>query len=223
MHLFLVLFMGWVVCAQELIIGGTEAFGTIAEWAIIELVRNPEKLKRLQEEFDSVVGRSRSVEESDFANLPYFRACVREAMRLYPSLPLLLPRETEGATSTNGYNIPPKTLLFVNAWQIMRDPSYYKNPHSFEPERFLGAEEVTDSHFLAFGGGRRGCVGGKLGLAMLQLTLASLVHAYDWAPPAGMDPQDIKVTPTLSMVLAPRFPTYFRAAPRLRPEVYRTR
>jgi cytochrome P450 len=208
------------VNAQDLIIGGNEAFGTLTEWAILELVRNPEKMQILQNELDSVVGRSRPVEESDFPKLSYFKAVVRETMRLYPTLPLLVPRETEVATTVHDYYIPPKTLVLVNAWRIGRDSSYYPNPEIFEPERFLDCEETADYNYLAFGGGRRVCPGGKLGLAMLQLTLASLVHAYDWAPPLGVEPRDIEVAPTTSVVLAPRFPIYFQTTPRLDLDVY---
>ena len=62
---------------------------------------------------------------------------VKETLRLHPAAALLLPRETASQIKIQGYNIPPKTILLVNAWSIERDPKQWENPEEFIPERFI--------------------------------------------------------------------------------------
>jgi cytochrome P450 len=49
-----------------------------SEWAMSEVLRNPEVLAKAQAELDSVVGQQRRVQESDIPNLDYIQAIVKE-------------------------------------------------------------------------------------------------------------------------------------------------
>lgn len=55
-----------------------------------ELMRSPEDLRRVQQEVMDVVGLHRSVEDNDFDKLSYFISCIKETLRLQPSIPVLL-------------------------------------------------------------------------------------------------------------------------------------
>ncbi|RVX03269.1 4-hydroxyphenylacetaldehyde oxime monooxygenase [Vitis vinifera] len=110
------------------------------------------------------------------------------------SVPLLVPRETLQKCSIDGYEIPPKTLVFVNAWAIGRDPEAWENPEEFMPERFLGSSvDFRGQHYklIPFGAGRRVCPGLHIGVVTVELTLANLLHSFDWEMPAGMNKEDI--------------------------------
>ena len=78
---------------QEIFVAGSDTTAKTMEWAMAELIRNPEQMKRAQTELDEVVGRDRRVEESDIDRLPYLRAVVKEVLRLHPVAPLLIPTE----------------------------------------------------------------------------------------------------------------------------------
>lgn len=197
-------------------IAGSDTASITIEWALAELLANPEKLRRVQEELDEKVGRARAVVESDLANLPYLRAVVNEALRLHPPTPLLAPHRSLEACHIAGYHIPADTLAFVNVWAIHRDPSIWANPLDFCPERFLPSLlDVTPGQhfgFLPFGSGRRSCPGWKLGLLNAQNVLANLLHAFHWATPTGKPPP---LTEEFGLTVAIKVPLIAVPMPRL--------
>ena len=125
---------------QVMIIGGVENTSAIVEWVLVELMCNLDCIIKMQEEMDKVVGEHRTLEEADLPKLPYLRAVVKEAMRLHPGGPLLLPRRSNKDTVVDGYHIAADTvvLIYVNAMQ--RDPAIWPDANQFRPERFLNWE-----------------------------------------------------------------------------------
>eukprot|EP00250_Pteridium_aquilinum_P022022 c25281_g1_i2 orf=143-769(+) len=169
---------------------GTDTSAVTTEWALAELLASPDTLKKVQEELDEVVGRSRILQESDLPNLPYLRAVIFETMRLHPAAPLLAPHYSLEACELGGYHIPANTMIYVNAWAIGRDPDAWQNPLQFWPERFLGSSiDVLGQHFelIPFGSGRRICPGWRLGLLNVEVILANLLHAFDWSTSSKPD------------------------------------
>ncbi|PAN33687.1 hypothetical protein PAHAL_6G038100 [Panicum hallii] len=181
----------------ELITGGTDTSSVTVEWAMSELLRKPEVLAKATEELDRVVGRDRLVAEGDIPSLPYLDAVVKETMRLHPVVPLLIPRVSREDTSVAGYGIPRGTRVLVNVWAIGRDPAVWGDAaEEFRPERFVGSEvdvKGQDLRLLPFGSGRRMCPAHGLGLRMVQLVLANLVHGFAWRLPDGMAPEKLSM------------------------------
>lgn len=160
------------------------------------LMKNPATMKKLQNEIRESVGKKGEVNEDDLPKLAYLKAVIKEALRLYPPAPLLIPRETMGVCNIKGYTIPPKTMVFINAWAIARDPQCWESPNEFKPERFLNSNvDIVGQDFrvIPFGAGRRGCPGISMGLATVELALANLVYSFDWQLPPGMSREDIDV------------------------------
>ncbi|KAL0432860.1 UNVERIFIED_CONTAM: cytochrome [Sesamum latifolium] len=103
-------------------------------------------------------------------------------------------RETMENCILDGYEIQSKTMVYLNAWAIARDPEYWEDPHTFLPDRFLNSDvDVKGHHFgiLPFGSGRRICPGMYMGLANVELTVANLLYCFDWELQSGMQEQDI--------------------------------
>lgn len=162
---------------------GTDTSAVTTEWAMSELINHPYVMAKARQEIDMVIGKSKMVEESDIANLPYIQAIVKETLRLHPTGPLVVRECTEDCIIA-GYEIPAKTRLFVNVWAIGRDPNHWENPLEFWPERFLNKEEMGKSqldvrgqhfHLLPFGTGRRSCPGATLAMQVVQTTLAVMI------------------------------------------------
>lgn len=82
-----------------------------------------------------------------------------------------------------GNFIPKGALVMANIWQISHDPSIYKDPHVFLPERFLGENPEMDTHNLIFGFGRRVCPGKELADHTLFLTIAMSLAVFDISSP----------------------------------------
>ncbi|KAI3937805.1 hypothetical protein MKW98_009890 [Papaver atlanticum] len=190
----------------DIMTAGIDTTASTVEWALGELINHPCMLEKARGEIDSVVGKNvRLVDESDLPNLPYIQAIFKEVLRLHPPVPMLLRESTKDCTVA-GYDIPAKTWLFVNVWSINRNPSYWKYPLEFRPERFMMSmlqnsalhegvngkcdqhrtsrmnKDVRGQHFdlLPFGTGRRGCPG--IGLSLLEgpTVLAAIIQCLDW-------------------------------------------
>ncbi|GKV51811.1 hypothetical protein SLEP1_g58435 [Rubroshorea leprosula] len=104
----------------------------------------------------------------------------------------------------NGYDIPAKTKVIVNAWAIQRDPRYWKEAEKFQPERFLGSSvdfRGTDFEFIPFGAGRRICPGITFALANIELPLAKLLYHFDWKLPDGMKHEDLDMTESVGVTV----------------------
>ncbi|MED6130396.1 hypothetical protein PIB30_000906 [Stylosanthes scabra] len=172
---------------MDILVAGTDTTAVTMEWAMAELINNQRVMEKAREEVDAVIGKKRVVEESDIGNLPYIQAIVKETLRLHPAGPLIV-RETSKRVVVNGYDIPAKTRLFVNAWSIGRDPNHWDNPLDFRPERFIDEHgnivshlDVRGQHFelIPFGSGRRMCPGISLALPLLHATLAAIVQCFE--------------------------------------------
>lgn len=181
---------------MDVFIAGTDTGAATVTWAMTALMKNPTTMNKLQNEIRESVGEKGEVNEDDLPKLAYLKAVIKETLRLYPPAPLLLPRETLGVCNINGYTIPPKTMVIVNAWDIARDPKYWESPNEFIPERFLNNNvDIIGQDFqvIPFGAGRRGCPGISMGLANVELTLANLIYSFDWQLPPGTSREDIDV------------------------------
>jgi 4-hydroxyphenylacetaldehyde oxime monooxygenase len=92
--------------------------------------------------------------------------------------------------------VPAKTRIFVNVWAIGRDPTIWSNPEEFDPDRFEGNDvNFNGAHFelLPFGAGRRMCPAVAMGVTIVELTLANLLHCFDWELPDGMTAEDVSM------------------------------
>lgn len=206
---------------------GTDTSSSTTEWAIAELIRNPRLMVSIQKELDTVVGANRLVNEMDLAHLPYLEAVVKETFRLHPSTPLSLPRVANESCEIFNYHIPKGATLLVNVWAISRDPKEWSNPLEFKPERFLpGGEKFdvdikgTNFEVIPFGAGRRICAGMSLGLRMVQLLTATLVHAFDWELENGLLPEKLNMDEAYGLTLQRGEPLLVHPRPRLAQHLY---
>lgn len=212
---------------QNLFAAGTDTSSSTVEWAIAELIRNPQLLKQAQEEMDNVVGRERLVTELDLSRLTFLQAIVKETFRLHPSTPLSLPRIASESCEIDGYHIPKGSTLLVNVWAIARDPKMWADPLEFRPARFLpGGEKAdvdvrgNDFEVIPFGAGRRICAGMSLGLRMVQLLIATLVQTFDWELADGLMPEKLNMEEAYGLTLQMAAPLMVHPRPRLAPHVY---
>lgn len=178
----------------DMFAAGIDTSYIVLEWSMAELVRKSNIMKKLQNEVRGVAKGKDKVREQDLCNMSYLKAVIKEAMRLHPPAPLLLPRESIEICQIAGYQIPKKTRLIVNAWAIGRNPNFWEEPDEFIPERFMNSPvdfRGSDFQFIPFGTGRRICPGMNFAVQNIELALANLVNRFDWELPGNMTRDDL--------------------------------
>ncbi|XP_022151832.1 cytochrome P450 78A4-like [Momordica charantia] len=175
-----------VAVLWEMIFRGTDTVAILIEWIMARMILHPEIQAKAQKELDTCVGCNKHVRDSDIPNLRYLQAIVKEVLRMHPPGPLLSwARLAIDDVHVDKVLIPAGTTAMVNMWAIAHDPSIWEDPWAFRPERFM-EEEVSvmgsDLRLAPFGAGRRVCPGKALGLATVQLWVASLLQEFIWLP-----------------------------------------
>ncbi|KAK9214975.1 hypothetical protein WN944_006978 [Citrus x changshan-huyou] len=205
-----------------LILGAADTTTVTLTWVMSLLLNHRDILNKAQNELDIQVGTKRQVNESDIKNLVYLQAILKEAMRLYPAGPLLVPHESIEECTVNGYHVPASTQLFINAWKIQRDPSVWEEPSKFQPERFLTRHKDIDVkgqnfELLPFSSGRRMCPGVSFALQVMQFTLASLLQGFNFATPSN---EPVDMGEGLGLIMEKSQPFEVLVTPRLSAAVY---
>ncbi|KAF6147126.1 hypothetical protein GIB67_036845 [Kingdonia uniflora] len=207
----------------DMLEGGMDTSATAIEWGFSEVMKHPRVLKRVQEELRSVVGMDRMVDEADISKLEYLNMVVKESMRLHPVGPLLAPHESMEDLTINGYHIPKKSRIIINAWVIGRDPRVWsENAEEFYPERFIGTNIDVRGHdfkLLPFGSGRRSCPAIQLALTVVTIVLAQMLHCFDWELPNGMLPEDLDMNEKFGLAVSRANPLL--ATPTFRLSIHR--
>lgn len=178
---------------QELFIGAGDSPASTTQWAMAEIINNPNILRRLREEIDFVVGKKRLVQETDLPKLPYLQAVIDETLRMHP-VGAVFPREFQQECTIGGFYVAKGTTLVFNSYAVMRDPDYWEDPHKFKPERFLASsgswqeEERREQamKLLPFGGGRIRCPGSNVAI-IVGTAIGVMVQCFDWKIKRGYE------------------------------------
>ncbi|XP_071724025.1 LOW QUALITY PROTEIN: cytochrome P450 71AU50-like [Rutidosis leptorrhynchoides] len=187
----------------DMLVAAMDTSATAVEWAVSNLMKHPRIMNKVQKELEDKIGLDRMVEESDLENLDYLNLVIKETLRLHPPTPMLLPHEALDDCIVDGFYIPKKSRVIINAWAIGRDPNAWADAEKFIPERFEGSNidvRGRDFQLIPFGSGRRSCPGMQLGLTVVRYMVAQLVHCFKWELPDNMLPADLDMTEEFSLV-----------------------
>ncbi|PUZ74407.1 hypothetical protein GQ55_1G062800 [Panicum hallii var. hallii] len=188
----------------DLFSAGSETSATTLEWAMSELMRYPDVMKKAQAELRGTLNGKPKVTEDDLAHVKYLKLVIKETLRLHPPAPLLLPREARESCKVLGYDVPKGTTVFVNAWAIGRDPRYWDDPEEFKPERFESGTvdfKGMDFEFIPFGAGRRMCPGMVFAQSNIELALAALLYHFDWKLADGLKPSELDMAEDIGITV----------------------
>lgn len=205
----------------EMMVATVDNPSNALEWALAEMLNQPEIFGKAIEELDRVVGKDRLVQESDIPQLNYVKACAREAFRLHPLDPFNVPHESVADATVCGYFIPKGSRVLLSRIGLGRNPNVWEEPLKFKPERHLkndGAEVVLtepDLRFISFSSGRRGCPGIALGTTMTIMLFARLLQGFHWTLPRNQSKIDLddsgdvhSLAKPLVAMAKPRLPDY---------------
>ncbi len=178
------------------ITAGHETTANALGWALFLLAKHPDMRERAEQE-------AKTAESHPLAEwpekLPFIRAVVEEAMRLYPPA-ATLTRTASAADRTGELIIPKGALVVISPYVVHRHKKLWDAPDCFLPERFLpGARETLDRfQYLPFGAGPRICIGLRFAMLEAVIILTSVLRKVrlDW-------PQRQVVNPVQRVTLRP--------------------
>ncbi|XP_046562296.1 cytochrome P450 2C30-like [Haliotis rubra] len=154
--------------------------------ALAAMVNFPKVQKKIQEEIQRVVGKDRLPDLEDRNKMPYTRAVELELYRYFTPAGTPGPRHSTQDCTYKGYCIPKGTMVTYNVWRVHHDESFWENPFTFDPTRFLDErgellppEDEKRQRLLTFGIGKRSCIGEKLARVRIFLGLTSLLQNFD--------------------------------------------
>ncbi|KAF8551808.1 cytochrome P450 [Imleria badia] len=183
------------------------------------MVLFPDVQKKAQAQIDVVIGKGRLPRLQDRPSLPYIDAILRETLRYSPVAPLSVPHVAVDADVYDGYYIPKGTLIISNLWSMAHNDAKYPRPYEFLPERFLnddGTLKPDDTQNIAFGFGRRMCVGRYFADTSVWSAIATVLAVFTLAAPRDEDGREVPVVPKYTSGLAVRpLPFPCRVVPRV--------
>ncbi|XP_076948781.1 cytochrome P450 76T24-like isoform X1 [Bidens hawaiensis] len=194
----------------DLFIAGTDTTSSTLEWAMVELIRNPDKLELARSEVTKLMKHNENIlQESDLSQLPYLQAVIKETLRLHPSVPFLIPHQSIRDVEIQGFIVPKKAQIFCNVWAMGRDPKVWSHPEKFVPERFLDVNinyKGQDFEFIPFGAGRRICPGLNMAHRILHITLGSLIQKFNWKLEGNIKAKDMDMSEKFGLTLQKNVP-----------------
>lgn len=118
----------------------------------------------------------------------YLERCIKEALRLYPSVPFI-SREIKQECKIRNYTIPSGTMCHIHIYETHRDPEHWPNPLIYDPDRFL-PENIKGRHsyaYVPFSAGPRNCIGQKFALLEMKIMVAYILHNFVLEPVDEID------------------------------------
>ncbi|KAL6419109.1 hypothetical protein ACFW04_011568 [Cataglyphis niger] len=183
-------------------------------FALLLLAEHKDIQKRVRIEVENAMQESGGkLTMRSLQKLPYLERCLKEALRLYPSVFFII-RNIEENLKLHSYVIPAKTMIFLNIYGVHRDPNFWSNPEVFDPDRFL-PERIQKRHpysYIPFSAGPRNCIGQRFGLLELKAMIAPLVYNFYLEPIDHL--KDIRLK--IDMIIRPSHPVYIKFIPIIR-------
>lgn len=163
-------------------LAGHETSASALGWSLLLLALHPEWQERAAAEAAEAIG----------PEIPYFsilgrlklgRAIFREAMRLYPPVPMFV-REASRPETFRGRALAPGAQVVISPWHLHRHERLWENPDGFDPARWdsENGKACQRTAYIPFSAGARVCPGAGFAMAEGPLILAMLLRAFRFEP-----------------------------------------
>ncbi|MFD0382231.1 cytochrome P450 [Streptomyces stramineus] len=195
---------------MSVLAAGVETSASLLAWTFQLLARHPRVQNRLWEEADGVLGE-RPVTFDDLPSLPFTKRLLTEVLRLYPPT-WLLSRIAVEDTEICGHLLPKGADVLISPYALQRNADVFPDPGRLDPDRWL-PERLTPAQrqsFLAFGAGRRRCMGEFYGMTETTLALATITRTWHLHPTR---PGPVRPVPRFLLVPAEQPLTLHRRTP----------
>ena len=159
-------------------LAGHETSASALAWSLYLLATHPDIQEEVAKEAAGFNG-----EFNDLSKLKTTRNVFREALRLYPPVPMMV-RENQKTEKFRDRGVPKGSMIVLSPWHLHRHERYWDRPDEFDPNRWeTEAGKVSKREaYLPFSSGARVCPGA--GFAMMEgvLLLSQLVKNFRFEP-----------------------------------------
>lgn len=192
-------------------IDGFETSSVAISFILYDLARTPVVQKRLREELLNASNEDGIISYDTLLELPYLDQVVNESLRLWPPAAFISKKCTEpidlDLTSTRTVRIEPDVCAIIPIWSIHRDPEYYEDPLTFNPDRFSPETGGTNPYrekgcFMPFGEGPRQCLGMRFARMQVKRGVFEILKNFEISVnPKTKEPLLLDPKQFLTMVL----------------------
>ncbi len=166
------------------LIAGHETTSGLLSFSLYYLLKNRDVLTKAYAEVDAVLGRNIDQPPTlrQLGQMPYIRAILFEALRLWPTAPALGLAPYKDEVLGGKYAIPKGTFTTVLIPSLHRDPAIWGDqPDAFNPDHFTPQAEAARSPaaYKPFGNGKRACIGRQFAIQESILVLSMLLQRFD--------------------------------------------
>jgi len=188
---------------------GFHTSSNTATWTIVELARHPEFAAPIVREVDSVYAPGGALGFAALRELPALERFVFEALRLHPPLVTLM-RLVKQDFAFRDVVVPAGVTIVISPYVSHRIPELYPDTERFDPTRTFPEHPFA---YVAFGGGRRKCVGNAFALLQVKSIFTALLSRYQFEL---VDPPESYREEMPSLILRTSEPCRLRYRRRLR-------
>ena len=166
--------------ASVFLVAGHETSASALAWGLYLLAADQDAQARVAAEAALDWGR---VGPADLARLPFTRDVLRETLRLYPPVPMMV-REAAKPETFRGRAVAAGAQIVLSPWHLHRHTRLWAAPDAFDPDRWASAEGRRSARraYLPFSAGPRVCPGASFAMVEGVLFLARLVDAFELSP-----------------------------------------
>nr|XP_020470013.1 cytochrome P450 4V2 [Monopterus albus] len=160
---------------------GHDTTAASMNWALHLLGSHPEVHSKVQQELQEVFGTSdRPANTEDLKKLKYLECVIKEALRLFPSVPFFARKICEDCY-INGFKVPKGAEAIIITYALHRDLRYFPEPEEFRPERFLPENSAgrPPYAYIPFSAGLRNCIGQRFALMEEKVILSSVLRNFN--------------------------------------------
>lgn len=161
-------------------LAGHETSASALAWALYLVATHPDWQETLANEAQAL---DTGAEFGVIARLPRARDTFREALRLYPPVPMMV-RETSCPESFRNRPLKRGAQVVLSPWHLHRHERLWDNPDGFDPQRWStenGRSCMRDA-FIPFSAGARVCPGAGFAMVEGPLILSMILRHYRIEP-----------------------------------------
>nr|APH81377.1 cytochrome P450 CYP3036A1 [Tigriopus kingsejongensis] len=199
------------VSMLDLFFAGVETTSNVLSFSVLYMVNFPDIQEKMFQEIKAKIGLYRLPSMNDRPDTPYTEAVIQEILRYSAIAALGIFRVSSRDVQLGPYQIPKGTTVFSNLLAVLRDPKIFPDPEKFDPTRFLDKDGnfQKNEKNIAFGTGKRDCLGKSLALAEFYIFFAALIQKFEFLPPSSGEIPDLEPDTTF-IRQAPDFMASFK-------------